>query len=591
MLEIPRVPATLLVPFVLSWSLAFAQDYPRPAGLAPLRAKPAVTELGPGLDGQRLEVKFVHGSDVRLRDGHLDGIHPDVEAIDTWLDSIGARRAVVFDVPEAQLDELRLHGEQRTGRVLHDLNLFFRIELADYGSAGQVCDGLNGFDIVEIAYPLGTVGDPTLAAVRIVDTPDFEPLQGYRQAAPVGIDADYANTFSAGTGTGSLIADVETGWTDDHEDTRHKTEDAYVGLAGAPYPWDHGTAVMGELVGEDQAKGVRGIVHDADVRLSSHLGSASNIGTAIVNAISAVGPGDFVQLEVQCFGGAPDPYPCEYVDSIFASVQAATANGIHVSAAAGNGDRDLDSAPFGGAFDRSVRDSGAILVGASNGSSLDKASFSNYGSRLDAHGWGFNVTTAGYGDLFSDGTPSYLRWYTSGFSGTSSATPIVTGAAMILNSVAREAFGVPLDPLVLRATITATGTSQGSGGAIGPRPDLRAALSRLRVPRIALTGPFTPGSSFEVELHGPPGAVYLLFTSPSLRAVPLPIPPYGFLLLANPIARTSVGHLNGSGRATYTGTIPDDAIPGQTFAIFQAWQRYGGPGVGAFTNYVELVVQ
>jgi subtilisin family serine protease len=454
-----------------------------------------------------------------------------------------------------------------------------------------VCDALNAFDIIEIAYPLGTVGDPVIAApVAAPPTPDFENLQGYRRAAPTGVDADYGNTFSAGFGVGTVIADVETGWTDDHEDIRHASEDQYVGLGGAPYPWDHGTAVLGELVGENQGFGVKGLAYGAEVRLSSHTGDSGQIGTAIMHAINAVSPGDFVVLEMQCFGGPPAPFPCEYVDSTFALVQAATANGIHVVAASGNGNNDLDSGSYGGKFDRSIRDSGAIMVGASNGSSLDKASFSNYGSRLDAHGWGFDVTSAGYGDLFADGSPSWLREYTAQFSGTSSATPIVTGAAVLANSIYREAFGVPIDPLVLRAAITATGTPQGSGGYIGPRPDLRDLLPYLGVPRIAVSGTFVPGSSFDVDIAGPADAVYIVFFSAGLRT-PFAIPPYGDLLLANPIQRRGVGHLDVNGEATYTGSVPPNAIPGTTYGYFQAWQRYGGPGVGAFTNYVRIDVQ
>lgn len=585
-----RAPYLCLASAALA-TLAPAQDYPRPEGLAPLGAKPALTLLSDGLDGQRLEVKFVHGSDVRVRGGRLDGIHPDVAAIDGWLRAMGARVVPVFDAPEAALDGLRMRAESRSGQVLHDLNLFFRVELADAGSSGRVCDALNAYEIVEIAYPLGGVGDPTLAVAVGGDTPDFENMQGYRRTAPLGIDADYGNTFSMGFGTGTVIADVETGWIDDHEDLAHKAENAYIGLAGAPYPWDHGTAVLGELIGENQGQGVKGIVHDAGVLLSSHLGNSANIGTAIFHAINAVLPGDFVVLEVQCFGGAPDPYPCEYVDSIFALVQAGTASGVHVTAAAGNGDRNLDSGSYNGKFDRNVRDSGAIIVGASNGSSLDKASFSNYGSRLDAHGWGFNVTSAGYGDLFSAGVPAYLRSYTATFSGTSSATPIVTGAAVLANNVSREAFGAPLDPLVLRAAITATGTPQGTGGNIGPRPDLLALLPYLGIPRIALQGSFVPGSSYDVEQDGPAGALYILFFSSNLRASPLGIPPYGFLLLGNPIKRLLAGHLDANGEATYTATLPPDAVPGTTYGYFQAWQRYGGAGVGAFTNYDELVVQ
>ena len=53
----------------------------------------------------------------------------------------------------------------------------------------------------------------------------------------------------------------------------------------------------------------------------------------------------------------------EYWDSYFDAIKNATARGIIVVEAAGNGGMDLDSSIYGGKFDRSVRDSGAILVG------------------------------------------------------------------------------------------------------------------------------------------------------------------------------------------------------------------------------------
>ena len=54
------------------------------------------------------------------------------------------------------------------------------------------------------------------------------------------------------------------------------------------------------------------------------------------------------------------------------------------------------------------------------------AGFSNYGARVDAQGWGREVTTTGYGDL--QGGADEDVWYTDRFSGTSSASPIVVGA-------------------------------------------------------------------------------------------------------------------------------------------------------------------
>jgi hypothetical protein len=574
---------------VLLWaSLVRAQGLARPLALAPLGPKPGHTVLDADQDCLRLEVKFEHTSGVRLRAGHLLSAHPEVEEIDRWLDSIGATRKRVFEQSEELLDGLRLAGEARAGRPLHDLNLFFRIECAAAGDTARVCDGLNAFGVVELAYPLGRVEDPVvhLSPAALFGAPDFVDLQGYRAAAPLGVDADYGNTFSGGIGTATLLADVETGWTDDHEDIAHKALGAYIGLAGAPYPQDHGAAVLGELIGANDGQGAKGLVYDSDVALSSHLGSLANVPTAVVYAVAAAHPGDFVILEVQCSGGVPGPFPCEYFPSTFAAVDTATANGIHVVAAAGNGNNNLDSIVYRGLFNRTLRDSGAILVGASNGSSLDKASFSNYGSRLDAHGWGFNVATCGFGDLFDTGL---LSRYTKAFSGTSSATPIVTGAAVILNGIHRAVIGTPLDPLVLRATLTSTGTAQGTGGRIGPRPNVRKAIAALGLPRISVVDAPAVGSRYQILVDGPARSAYLLYLSPALRATPLLRPPSGYLLLDDPVL-IGLGRLDERGEATFTVKVPAGALPG-TLGFLQARVSSPSRGVAAYTNYVEMVLR
>ncbi len=586
--KIGRIGIVLAV--LLCASLARAQGLARPPDRSPLGPKPEHGATDADQDNRCLEVKFVHTSGVRLRAGRLASAHPEVAQLDGWLDSIGATRRRVFEQSEELLDELRFAGEARSGRPLHDLNLFFRIECAAAGETARVCDGLNAFGVVEIAYPLGRVEDPLVHLVPAppVDAPDFEFQQGYRRAAPLGIDADYGNTFSGGIGTGTLLIDVETGWTDDHEDIAHKALGAYIGLAGAPYPLSHGTAVLGQLIGADDGRGVRGLVPDADVALSSHLGSLANVPTAIVHAIAAARPGDFVILEVQCSGSPPGPFPCEYFASTFVAVDMATANGIHVVAAAGNGNNNLDSIVYGGLFKRSVRDSGAILVGASNGSALDKASFSNYGSRLDAHGWGFEVATCGYGDLFDAGL---LSTYTKTFSGTSSATPIVTGAAVILNGIHRAVFGTALDPLVLRTTLTNTGTAQGTGGRIGPRPNVRKAIAALGLPRISVVDAAVVGSRFRIEVDGPARSACVLYFSPALRATPLLRPPSGYLLLDDPVQLLGLGRLDERGAATFTVKIPAGTLPG-TLGFLQARVYIpSARGGAAYTNYAELVLR
>ena len=106
-------------------------------------------------------------------------------------------------------------------------------------------------------------------------------------------------------------------------------------------------------------------------------------------------------------------------------------------------------------FNRSIRDSGAIIVGAgAPGTAVNarsKLGFSSYGSRVDLQGWGSSVVTTGYGNQFSDPNPADVtRDYTNTFGGTSGASPIVAGAAVSLQGVAKELFGTPLLPFQLR---------------------------------------------------------------------------------------------------------------------------------------------
>jgi subtilisin family serine protease len=71
------------------------------------------------------------------------------------------------------------------------------------------------------------------------------------------------------------------------------------------------------------------------------------------------------------------------------------------------------------------------------------------------------------------------RHYTDAFSGTSSASPIVAGAAVLLESYAKRT----LSPAEVR-TMLATGSPQTGNTRehIGPRPDLAKILSAIETP-------------------------------------------------------------------------------------------------------------
>ena len=199
--------------------------------------------------------------------------------------------------------------------------------------------------------------------------------------------------------------------------------------------------------------------------------------------------GDVILLENQaCVCGLACDYvnntqygfgPTEYWQPVFDATATATSLGIVVVAAAGNGNVDLDDVRCGGRFDRSIRDSGAIIVGAGDSTSHGKRESSSYGSRVDLQGWGHDVVTTGYGDLFDPG--DIRQRYRRSFAGTSAASPIVAGAVLSVQGMARAAGLPPLSPERVRALLVATGTPQGSGdaGHIGPLPNLPAAAREL----------------------------------------------------------------------------------------------------------------
>jgi hypothetical protein len=91
--------------------------------------------------------------------------------------------------------------------------------------------------------------------------------------------------------------------------------------------------------------------------------------------------------------------------------------------------------------------------------------------------------TLGYGNGESQriGGDDQRQWYTTDFGGTSSAAPIVAGAAAVIQGVSLAQNGTPLGPKSVRDLLVSTGTPQGSPalGNIGPLPNLRAALDQL----------------------------------------------------------------------------------------------------------------
>ena len=332
---------------------------------------------------------------------------------------------------------------------------------------------------------------------------NFEPAQGYLDSAPNGIGACEVWRAAGGRGQRVRICDIEGNWRRTHEDLP-----SGIPLIGGQVINDlgwrnHGTAVLGELVSRPGTSGTVGISHGARAMVQSAIvRGVFNTAAAIVNATSRLRRGDVILIELQATGPNNKYVAMQYWNDVFSAIRAATARGITVVEAAGNGNENFNLPIFRGTGLQ--RDSGAIVVGAgvpptnhfdnfgnewgftsygSIGVPRSRIWFSNYGRIVNVQAWGWHVTTLGYGD--AQGGANENRWYTLRFSGTSSASPIVTGALACMQGRARARTGAPLTPARVRRILMQTGTPQVAGPGvplsqrIGPQPNLPRAFRRI----------------------------------------------------------------------------------------------------------------
>lgn len=396
-------------------------------------------------------------------------------------------------------------------RPRNSLARYWRVDLRPYTElVDEVLARFNELAEVDLAYRELRALDTAFHR----DAPTGESLdedQSYFDPAPVGIGARWVKRQIGELDAPHLrVIDLEQGWHPGHQELAELPEDVQdLFVHGEnrdddePGSGNHGTAVMGQLaaagVGALRLQGSATSV--ASFQLASHYrerldtgeeptlenpfpGTNGHVASAIVSCLigtqgnpSPLGKGDVLLLEVQ-----RGRLPTEIDEADFDAIRLATAVGVIVVEAAGNGNFNLDRCidpQTGRTLQRGARgfvDSGAIVVGAAwSALPHDRAPFSNYGSRVDCYGWGEGVTTCGYGDLAGEETTNY---YTNTFNGTSSAAPIIAGAAALLQCLHILRTTHRLLPVPMRALLSrrATGTPQGpnAGGHIGVMPNLDA---------------------------------------------------------------------------------------------------------------------
>jgi hypothetical protein len=450
---------------------------------------------------------------------------PGVASLQSILARSGASLQPMFSAPDAP-PSVQNELTATRGRGGDDLSRYFHVA-APESQLDSLATELRNNPSVDAAYvkpagepPVMTISasrtmqsghPPAAAAPAVAASPDFTPRQDYLGPAPVGVDARFAWTLAGGRGDGVQIIDCEWNWNLEHEDLLVNKRGVVVGTAGGDD--NHGTAVWGEIGGDLNTVGVTGIATKASLGAASFANSPT--AQTIMAAANNLRPGDIILLEIHRPGpnsngqGQFGYIGIEWWPDDLAAIRYAVNRGIIVVEAAGNGSQNMDDpiydarppdfpATWTNPFNPANPTSGAVLVGAGNPPSgthgrtqqpswlepyVDRArcGFSNFGRRIDCQGWGWEVTSTGYGDL-SPGAPQ-SKWYTDEFSGTSSASPIITGTLASLQGIQKAAGRALLTPARAIQLLRATGSPQQAAPGrpvterIGNRPDLRQLIT------------------------------------------------------------------------------------------------------------------
>ncbi|MFA6587825.1 MAG: S8 family serine peptidase [Patescibacteria group bacterium] len=183
----------------------------------------------------------------------------------------------------------------------------------------------------------------------------------------------------------------------------------------------HGTVIAG-IIGARGNNGLAG------------TGTAWNVKILPVRVLDSTGSGDTVTVAkgiTYAVNAGAKIINLSFVGSgtsptLAATIESARKAGVLVIAAAGNENLDLDTDP-----QYPVCYSGVVGV-ASVGENDVKSTFSNYGSCIDISAPGENI----YSTLFYQPGKNYTETNSDGWYGTSVASPLVAGAAALLEATA-----------------------------------------------------------------------------------------------------------------------------------------------------------
>lgn len=387
--------------------------------------------------------------DLKIKKNHQEKIKQDLTFY-SKLPNLTLKHSAIHDVLN-HYDYFTFHGESHFDTLVE---LAEQIEHLDYVDYCCVSPDTTGYLAPELPVNPEQIDDIASEGDDFI-TPDFTAMQTYLNA-PNGMNVRDAWAKNV-NGSSAVVRHLDFGIYRNHEDlinsniivvnSRPETEDC-----------DHGTASTGCIVATNNEFGVTGVAHQCQF----YFYDTGDLDLLAEHAQ----PGDIVSLDVQ-FDIGGKLVPVTAVRGWWERIKIMADKGATVILAAGNGGLDLSKPGVMEDFG----DSGSILVGACNYQNGTRAYFSNYNREVAfINSWGdWSVTTTGYGSLQK--LPGDNRNYSRNYAGTSSATPLCSGALALIQDYAKKQ-GAILSPWQMRTVTSASNYTEGVPYGIGYRPNV-----------------------------------------------------------------------------------------------------------------------
>lgn len=327
-------------------------------------------------------------------------------------------------------------------------------------------------------------------------TPDFDALQTYldepgSRYKGMNIRKVWEQQV---VGSGVRVHFSDGGLYPNHEDLRGNPNLNIISLEPNSDP-GHGTASVGLLLARANGMGMTGICHASELYLYDNRATNPSKAQTLKDLLRYVRPGDIVAVNRQTanINAMTTFLPSLHDQLWWDATRQLTERGAVVVNAACNGSYKTDTskraiANFGVDLSQwpyflDHGDADAILVGASHSWDGKPHQYSNYGYRYRMlNSWGDSVATLAKGTL--QDKEGNDRDYSNNYAGTSSATPLVTGALALIQSYAIEHHHVYLNANQMHLLVMESGYKDATLPhtdvlPMGARPNVHGALVLL----------------------------------------------------------------------------------------------------------------